>query len=93
MTPEEQRALAAVLRRLAKYMAERRALITILSDAAQTHRCPEDWESDLARLRETPAYRAILEDFEPMISRLEQDADLSEVLPLIEKVMKGKLPN
>lgn len=74
-------------------MAERRALIAILKECEHDHRVPDDWEKELVRIRETPEYRAFLGEFESMISRLEQAADLDEVLPLIEKVTKGKLPN
>lgn len=93
MTPEEQRMLAQVLRRLAAYMAERRILITILKGAVRDNRSPQDWEKELHRLRETPEYYAFLEQFEPIFSQLDQAADLEELMPLIQKIIEGKPPN
>jgi hypothetical protein len=93
MTPQEQRMLAEVLRRLAAYMAERRILITILKEAVRDNRSPQDWEKELHRLRETPEYHAFLEQFEPIFSQLDQAADLEELMPLIQKIIEGKAPN
>lgn len=93
MTPEEQRALAALLRRFVKIMAERRCLITILDEAVEGQRSPTRWRDDFENLRQSPHFRAFLEEFEPMIVRLEQGADIDELIPLLQKITEGKLPN
>jgi hypothetical protein len=68
MTREEQRAVAELMRRLATYMAERRCLITIREEAVRRRRLPDNWERELLRLRQTPEYHAVLEEFERTIS-------------------------
>lgn len=93
MNPKEKRILASVARRLVTFIAERRALITILRQAEVEGRPPADWVGELEMLRQTAEYRAVLEANEPMIAQLEQGADVDEVLALLEKFSKGKLPN
>jgi hypothetical protein len=93
MTPKEKRILAGIARRLVAFIAERRALITIMKDAVSENRVPNDWIADLEALRQTPEYRAVLEAHEPMLVQLEQGADLDEILPLLEQFAKDKLPN
>jgi hypothetical protein len=93
MNPQEKRILAGIARRLIMFMAERRALITILKEAVVRNRVPDDWIADLESLRQTREYRAVLEANEPMIVQLEQGADLDEILPLLEQFAKDKPPN
>lgn len=93
MTPTEKVAMAALMRRLALFIAERRSLITILKESSRDARVPQQWEQELERLRMTPEYRAILEEHEPTIRKLEEDADFEALLPLIRKATEGKLPN
>jgi vacuolar-type H+-ATPase subunit C/Vma6 len=93
MTPEEKRALAAFMRRFAKLMADRRALITILKTAADNQRPPTDWEKVLEELRQHPYYRAFLEQYEPTIRQLEEDAEIEALLPLFERMSEGKKPD
>jgi len=93
MTPEEQRLLAKLLRKFQVFRAERRALITILKEAARDRRPPYDWEKELHRLQESPEYYALLVEFEPIALQLEQGADFDELIPLIQKISEGKLPN
>ena len=85
--------MAALMRRLALFIAERRSLITILKESSRDARVPQQWEQELERLRMTPEYRAILEEHEPTIRKLEEDADFEALLPLIRKATEGKLPN
>jgi hypothetical protein len=93
MNPQEKRILAGIARRLIMFMAERRALITILKEAVVRNRVPDDWIADLESLRQTREYRAVLEANEPMFVQLEQGADLDEILPLLEQFAKDKPPN
>ena len=93
MTPEEKSALAALMRRFALLMADRRALVTILRESDQGNRCPKGWEMELERLRGTAAYKDFLAIWEPPIVRLEEDAEIEALLPLLAKLSEGKLPN
>jgi hypothetical protein len=93
MTPKEKRIVAGLARRLVKFLAERRAMVTILKQAEAENRPPTDWLEELETLRQTPEYRAVVEANEPMILQLEQGADIDEILPLLEQFAKGKLPN
>jgi hypothetical protein len=93
MNPKEKRAVAAVIRRLGAMMADRRALITILRDADQNSVPPHEWPQRFHQLQKTPEYLAFLAQFEPVIARLKETADLDEVMPLLQKLSEGKLPN
>jgi hypothetical protein len=86
---EEKRAMAALMRRLAIFMAERRSLITILKEAARDARVPQQWEQELKHLQAAPEYRAILDEYEPTIRKLEEDADFEALLPLIRKATEA----
>jgi hypothetical protein len=93
MNPKEKRAVAEVLRKLGIMMADRRALITILREAEQSSVPPRQWTQRFDQLQKTPEYLAFLAQFEPVIVRLKETADLDEVMPLIQKLSEGKLPN
>jgi len=93
MKPDEKRAVAQLMRRLTIFIAERRALITLLKQAEAEHRPPGNWKADLAALQETPQYHAVLEANEPMIVQLEEGAEIDEVMSLFLKLNEGKLPN
>jgi hypothetical protein len=56
-------------------------------------RPPRPWEKELLRLRETAEYRAILDEYEPLIRKLEADVDIEALLRLIQKATDGKLPS
>ena len=47
----------------------------------------------LKHLQATPEYRAILDEYESTLRKLEEDADSEARLPLIRKANEGKLPN
>jgi hypothetical protein len=93
MTPDEKRAVAAMMQRLVIFIAERRSMVTILMDSVRDGRIPEQWEKELERLRATPEYHAILEQHAPTIRKLEEDADVEVLFPLPQKLAEGKLPN
>jgi hypothetical protein len=69
-------------------MADRHALITILGEEA-----PRDWPARLETLQKTPEYDAVIEVYEPTALRLEQGAELDEVISLLGRLGGGKLPN
>jgi hypothetical protein len=93
MTADEKRTIAAMMRRFLMLMADRRALISILDTAVEMHSIPNGWKDDLERLRQTPEYRKILAEYEPTILQLEQAPEFDDLIPILEKMNKGKLPN
>jgi hypothetical protein len=93
MTPDEKRAVAAMMQRLVIFIAERRSMVTVLMDSVRDGRIPEQWEKELERLRATSEYHAILEQYAPTIRKLKEDADLEVLLPLLQKLAEGQLPN
>lgn len=92
MTDEQLRDLARLLRNSAVMIAENKSLISILAFAAQKDTVPKNWAEDLERLRETPAYRAILEVFEPMIAQIEKSGGEIDWIELMRKMPKEILP-
>ena len=64
-----------MMQRLVIFIAERRSMVTVLMDSVRDGRIPEQWEKELERLRATPEYHAILEQYAPTIRKLEEDAD------------------
>jgi len=93
MSAKEKRIIADLLRRLAKFMADRRCLVTLLRNATNDQRVPIGWESDFRVLQDTPEYHAVVAAFEPTILQLEQGAEIEDLIPLLEKLGEGKLPN
>jgi len=93
MTPEEARIMAELARRLVLFMAERRCLITILSEAVRDRQVPTDWTSKLVKLQVIPEYQNFVAQWEPAIRKLEEDAEFEALLPLLQKISEGKFPN
>jgi len=93
MTPDEKRAVAAMMQGLVIFIAERLSMITILMDSVRDGRIPEHWEEELERLRATPEYHAMVEQYAPTIRKLEDDADAEVLFPLLQTLAEGKLPN
>ena len=85
--------MAAMMQRLVLFIAERRCLITILQKSVKDAKIPRDWEQQLEGLRLTPEYLAFLDQYAPTIRKLEEDADIEALLPLLEQLSKGKPPN
>jgi hypothetical protein len=88
MNSEEKRAIAGLIRRLGRCIADRKAMITILGDHAA-----HNWPAELEVLRQTPNYDGALEVYESTALRLEQGAEIDEVNALMRQSTEGKLPN
>jgi hypothetical protein len=84
---------ASMVRRLQLFRAERRALITILNRAALKKHIPMDWKADLVRIRQSPDYKAVVQEYEATLAQLEQGADLDDLMHLFQKLSEGKPPN
>ena len=52
---------------------------------------PPDWEQKLEAFGQTPQYRAMLEEFEPLIVQFAQSASETAPIELLQKTLKGKL--
>jgi hypothetical protein len=94
MEPEITRMITRLIRKSQTLRAERTALMTIIKRYAHIKKAPLSWKADLDLIRQSPDYRAIAEELDPTISALEQAADQTEVLRLIEQLGGDeKLPN
>jgi hypothetical protein len=68
-----------------------RTLRLTLELSTQRGFVPLDWEQKLAAFRQTMEYRAILEQFEPLIVQFEHGASDTALIELLQKV-SGKIP-
>ncbi len=91
--PEQRKAWAQIFRRLAQYMADIPALMTLLDAYEKSEMAPENWREQWQRLRETAEYKSAIQQFDPVISRLESSPDESELIRLLQKISDAKLPN
>ena len=87
MTPEQRRALAAFLRQHLRNLADMRVLRATLELSTQRGFVPLDWEQKLLEFRQTTEYRAMLEQFEPLIVKFEQGAADTSLNELLQKVV------
>ncbi|MGC1416298.1 MAG: hypothetical protein WA817_13495 [Candidatus Acidiferrum sp.] len=90
MTPEQRRALAVFLRQHLRNLADIQILRATLELSSQRGFVPLDWEQKLEAFRQTPQYRAMLEEFEPMIVQFEQGASETALIELLQKTLKGR---
>jgi hypothetical protein len=90
MTPEQRRTLAAFLRQHLRNLADIQILRATLELSSQRGFVPLDWEQKLEAFRQTPQYRAMLEELEPMIVQFEQGASETALIELLQKTLKGR---
>lgn len=95
MTKEQKRVLARVLRQLVKRCwADVPALTSLLDTfAIEKKNVPKNWRKLWSAIQKSDDYRAILQEFEPLISGLEASAADDELFELFAKMSRGKLPN
>ena len=91
MTPEQRRALVVFLRQHLRNLADIQTLRSTLELSSQRGFVPLDWEQKLEAFRQTPPYRAMLEEFEPLIVQFEQGASETALLELLQKTLRGRL--
>ncbi len=58
--------------------------------SSQRRFVPLDWDQKLEAFRQTPHYRAMLEEFEPLIIQFEQGASETALIELLQKTLKGR---
>jgi len=51
---------------------------------------PLDWEQKLEAFGQTPEYRAMLEEFEPLMVQFEQGVFETGLIELLEETLKGR---
>jgi hypothetical protein len=90
MNPEQRHALAVFLRQNLKNLADMQILRATLELSRQRGFVPLDWEQKLEAFGQTPQYRAMLEEFEPLIVQFEQNTSETALMELLQKMLKGK---
>jgi hypothetical protein len=90
MTPEQRRALAVFLRQNLRNLADIQILRATLELSRERGFVPLDWEQKLEAFGQTPQYRAMLEEFEPLIVQFEQGASETALMELLQKMLKGR---
>lgn len=90
MTPEQRRALVVFLRQHLRSLADIQILRTTLELSSQRGFVPPDWEQKLEAFRQTPQYRAMLEEFEPLIVQFEHGASETDLIDLLQRTLKGR---
>jgi hypothetical protein len=90
MTPEQRRALAVFLRQHLRNLADIQTLRATLELSSRRGFVPLDWEQKLEAFGQTPHYRAMLEELEPLIVQFEQSASETGLIELLEKTLKGR---
>ena len=69
------------------------ALVTLLKRSVHVNEVPISWKDDLDAIRQTADYRGIVQEFDSMLARLLEDADLREIQRLFEQLGGDTLPN
>jgi hypothetical protein len=90
MNPEQRHALAVFLRQNLKNLADIQILRATLELSRQRGFVPLDWEQKLEAFGQTPQYRAMLEEFEPLIVQFEQNTSETALMELLQKMLKGR---
>lgn len=90
MTPEQSRALAVFLRQHLRNLADVQTLRATLELSSRRGFVPLDWEQKLEAFSQTPQYRAMLEEFEPLIVQFEQGASETVLIDSLQKMLKRR---
>jgi hypothetical protein len=90
MTPEQRHALAVFLRQNLKNLADIQILRATLELSRQRGFVPLDWEQKLEAFGQTAQYRAMLEEFEPLIVQFEQGTSETTLMELLQKMLRGR---
>ena len=90
MTPEQRRALAIFLRQHLRNLADIQTLRATLELSSQRGFVPLDWEHKLEAFGQTPQYRAMLDEFEPLIVQFEQGTSETALIELLQKTLKRR---
>jgi hypothetical protein len=93
MPSEFPRKIAALIREYTTQLADVHTLRGMLTIAEQGLASVDQWESTLEQARQTPAYRSISEQYEPLLLRLEHLADIHEVEHLLATMPEARKSN
>lgn len=84
------RMLADLLRDYAKLQADCRTFVAILGNSEKFEAVPTGWADSLSQMRETPEYQSISQQYDEVILRFEETADVHEVLQVLENMPKAR---
>lgn len=90
---ELARQLADLLRENARLQAEVHSLGAILRSAVLHREVPKGWSADLKRMRTTPEYQTIAEQYARLVIRLERSATSREASQLLAKGIQSRRIN
>jgi hypothetical protein len=90
---EIARQLADLLRENARLQAEVHSLTAILRSAVLHREAPKGWSADLKRMRSTPEYKTIAEQYTAVVARLERSATAREVRQILTQGVQGSRIN
>ena len=85
MTAEQRSALAVFVRQPLRGLADIQVLRATLELSSQHGFVPLDREQQLEVFRQTPQYRAMLEELEPVIVQFEQGTFETALIELLQK--------
>jgi hypothetical protein len=88
MTPDQRRDLAVFLRQHLRNLADIQILRATLELSSQRGVVPPDWQQKLEAFGQTPHYRAIMEEFEPLIVQFEENGSETTLIELLQKTMQ-----
>jgi hypothetical protein len=90
---EFPRKLATLIREYTTQLADVHTLRAMLTVAEQGLASVDQWEDALEQARQTPEYRNISEQYEPLLLRLEHMADIREVENLLATMPQARKSN
>lgn len=93
MNPDQARNVVKIVREQLRLQADLRSLASILTYAESSNQPPHDWLQALKLTRETPEYRRIADELEPLLVRIETAADEKEVELLLASIPPTQFPN
>jgi hypothetical protein len=84
VTNEEWEAVTQLLKLYARVRIDLIIMSGMLMLSQTSGQPPEDWYSDLKRLRDLPAHKASLDDLEARLDKVEQEQRENELLELLQ---------
>lgn len=85
--------IASLLRKYLSLMRELTAAKSILRACEESERVPYQWQEALEQAVSSPEHNTSAEQLEALIHHLEQEADESGLIPLLEKFSKESPTN
>src|SRR5215471_8317550 len=90
---DQRKALANLLRQHVQLIADLSLLYSILDSFANLGQPPIRWKQMMGEMQKSEQYRKMVQEFEPLISKLERPESERDLIELLRKISGGKLPN